>query len=86
MTNAVTLTGEQRARVKEIVCEILEIDVADVSGTSLFKEDHDADSMSAIEILTALELAFGIGIDQAELLRMVNLDGVVAVVEEGLSR
>ncbi|WP_329182077.1 acyl carrier protein (plasmid) [Streptomyces decoyicus] len=86
MTNVVTLTGEQRTQIKELVCEILEIDVADVTGTSLFKEDHDADSMSAIEILTSLEHAFSIEIDQAELTRMVNLDGAVAVVEEGLSR
>ncbi|MBM0232571.1 acyl carrier protein [Micromonospora sp. STR1_7] len=55
---------------------------ADVTDTSLFKEDHGADSLRAIEILAALEREFDITIDQAELSRMVNLNGVRAVVAE----
>lgn len=86
MTNAVSINEEQRAQIKEIVCEILEIEPTDVTDSSLFKEDHDADSLGAIEILSSLERTFDIEIDQAELTRMVNLDGVVAVVEEGLSK
>ncbi|MGW0845417.1 acyl carrier protein [Streptomyces sp. NPDC002787] len=85
MPSTAIVTAEQRAQIKEIVCEILEIEVADVTDTSLFKEDHGADSLGAIEILSSLEREFGIEIDQAELTRMVNLDGVVAVVEEGLA-
>lgn len=73
---------EQRAKIKEIVCEILEIDPAELTDTSLFKEDHGADSLGAIEILSALERTFDVEIDQAELTRMVNLDSVVAVVDE----
>jgi acyl carrier protein len=85
MTTANPSTGvdeELRAKVKEIVCEILEIDPAEMTGTSLFKEDHGADSMGAIEILSSLERTLGVDIDQSELARMVNLDGVVAVVTE----
>ena len=73
---------ERRTMVKEIVCEILEIDPSEMTGTSLFKEDHGADSMGSIEILSSLEKKFGVDIDQSELARMVNLDNVVAVVEE----
>ncbi|MFB6613104.1 acyl carrier protein [Streptomyces sp. NPDC085524] len=86
MPSTVALTTEQREQIKEIVCEILEIEIADVTDTSLFKEDHNADSLGAIEILSNLERTFSIEIDQAELTRMVNLDGVVAVVEEGLAK
>ncbi|MFJ8860129.1 acyl carrier protein [Streptomyces sp. NPDC102451] len=86
MTNAVRINEEQRAQIKEIVCEILEIEPTDVTDSSLFKEDHNADSLGAIEILSSLERTFDIEIDQAELTRMVNLDGVVAVVEESLSK
>lgn len=75
------ITSEQRAEIKGIVCEILEIEAAEVTDTSLFKEDHNADSLGAIEILSALERTFSIEIDQAELVRMVNLDGVVEVVQ-----
>jgi acyl carrier protein len=80
--SAVTIDENQKAQIKEIVSEILEIDPAEMTDTSLFKEDHDADSLGAIEILSALERTFSVEIDQAELTRMVNLEGVIAVVAE----
>lgn len=68
--------------IKSIVCEILELDEDEVTETSLFAEDHGADSLRAIEILASLEKAFTVVIDQAELSRMVNLRGVYDVVAE----
>ncbi len=53
-----------------------------MTPTSLFKEDHDADSLRAIEILASLEREFGIEIAQADMVRMVNLEGVHEVVAE----
>ncbi|MBB5954063.1 acyl carrier protein [Saccharothrix tamanrassetensis] len=82
MTSSVSIDADGKAKIKDIVSEILEIDPAEMTDTSLFKEDHDADSLGAIEILSALERTFGVEIDQAELTRMVNLEGVIAVVTE----
>ncbi|WP_028661666.1 acyl carrier protein [Saccharomonospora saliphila] len=79
MTAAVT---ERLETIKDIVCDILEIDPDEVTNTSLFADDHGADSLRAIEILASLEKQFSVVIDQAELPRMVNLDGVYAVVAE----
>ncbi|MGW7447636.1 acyl carrier protein [Kitasatospora sp. NPDC054795] len=76
------LTVEQRAQIKDIVCEILEIEPEEMTDTSLFKEVHGADSLGSIEILSSLERTFDVEIDQSQLTRMVNLDGVVAVVED----
>jgi acyl carrier protein len=76
------LRDERRDRIAEIVCEILEIDQQELTDTSLFKEDHNADSLRAIEILALLEREFGIEIDQSELARMVNLEAVCGVVAE----
>ncbi|GAA1114765.1 MULTISPECIES: acyl carrier protein [Streptomyces violaceusniger group] len=76
------LVQERRDDIKEIVCDILEIDPEELTDSSLLKEDHDADSLRAIEILAALEKTFEISIDQAEMSRMVNLDGIYAVVAE----
>lgn len=69
-------------QIKDIVCDILEIDPAEVTELSLFKEEHGADSLRAIEILAGLEREFDITIDQADLSRMVNLKGVREVVSE----
>lgn len=73
---------ERLALIKQIVSDILEIEVAEMTPTSLFKEDHDADSLRAIEILASLEKAFSVEIAQEALARMVNLDGVYAVVSQ----
>jgi len=82
-SNSTAVLGEKdKGRIKEIVCEILEIDPAELTETSFFKEDHGADSLRAIEILAALERTFRVTIDQAELDRMVNLAAVFSVVDE----
>ncbi|NJC70674.1 acyl carrier protein [Planosporangium thailandense] len=77
-----TITADQAEKIKEIVCEILEIDEAELTEESLFADDHGADSLRSIEILAALEKEFGLVIDQAELSRMVNLKGVYDVVQD----
>jgi acyl carrier protein len=83
----VTMATENRKNeIREIVCAILEIDQGEISDTSLFREDHGADSLRAIEILAALEESFRIRIDQSELARMVNLEGVYAVVAQAPAR
>jgi len=76
------IAGDRAIRIKEIVCEILELEDDEVTETSLFSEDHGADSLRAIEILASLEKEFNVVIDQAELARMVNLEGVYAVISE----
>ncbi len=77
-----TATSQWQAQAKELVCEILELEPEEVEPTSLFKEEHGADSLRAIEILAALERAFQVTISQADLARMVNLEGVYEVVAE----
>ncbi|MFD4035290.1 acyl carrier protein [Streptomyces sp. NBC_01102] len=79
-----TTAVEQQARIKEIVCDILELEEDEVTGEGLFKEEYGADSLRAIEILAGLEKEFKVTIDQSELERMVNLDGVYAVVQESI--
>lgn len=78
----VSTRDERAQKIKEIVCDILEIEEDEVTDTSLFAEDHSADSLRSIEILAGLEKEFNITIDQAELARMVNLNGVYEVVAE----
>lgn len=79
MTTAVDV---RTAKIKEVVCEILELEEDEVTDTSLFIEDHGADSLRAIEILASLEKEFSVVIDQSELPKMVNLEAVYAVVGE----
>jgi len=81
-----TIATQQREKIKDIVCDILEIEPAELKGASILKDEHDADSMVTIEILSALERAFSIRIDQGELANMVSLDAIVAVVDNATAR
>jgi len=76
----ITTVENRKSQMRGIVCEILEIDPGEISEDSLFKEDHDADSLGMIEILALLEKTYSVTIDETELIRMVNLSGVYAVV------
>ncbi|MCZ0987165.1 acyl carrier protein [Streptomyces diastatochromogenes] len=81
-TQIPALDETEQGQIKDIVCDILELELDEVTDTSLFKEEHDADSLRTIEILASLERTFGITLKQSELSRMVNLAGVYAVVAE----
>lgn len=80
MSTTVTEKEERLAEIKNLVCDILELEHEEVTETSLFKEEHGADSLRAIEILATLEKTFSIKIPQAQMATMVNLAGVYAVV------
>lgn len=77
-----TASRTRNDQIKKMVCEILELEEDEVTETSLLKEDHHADSLRAIEILAALERNFKAKIPQDELKRMVNLKGIIEVVDQ----
>ncbi|MCX3062130.1 acyl carrier protein [Streptomyces beihaiensis] len=74
------VTPDEKQLIKGIVCDILELEGDEIADDSLFVEDHDADSMRLIEILSSLELNLRVTIEQSELPRMVNLRGVYEVI------
>jgi acyl carrier protein len=69
--------------VKGIIAEVLGVDPDDIEPGTRFKEDLNADSLHAIEIITRLEKAYSIKyIPQNELARMTTLDDVYSVLRE----
>jgi len=79
---SVTIIEERKNTIKNIVADILEIELEEMTETSRFQEDHNADSLRAIEILASLEKEFQIEIPQSELAKMNNLSGVYEVVKQ----
>ena len=68
--------------LREIVAEVLEVEPEEITDTSHFVDDHDADSLRAIEILARLEKIYKIEIPQTELPKMENLSAVYDVVRQ----
>ena len=53
-------------KIKELVADHLEIDVAEITDTTTFK-DLDADSLDTVEILMEIEDEFGVEVKQGEI-------------------
>ncbi|GAB2789504.1 acyl carrier protein [Amycolatopsis magusensis] len=69
-------------QIRAIVCEHLELEPDQLTETSLFVEEHEADSLALMDVLAALERTFGVSIDQAQFSRMTDLRNVYGVVAE----
>ena len=61
-------------RMKKVICEQLEADEATVTEKTSFVDDLGADSLAIVELVLAMEEAFGVAIpdDQAENLRTIG--------------
>lgn len=76
------LSERDTQAIRDIIAEVLEVDPRDVQGSTNFVTDLGADSMRVIEILSRLETALSIFIDQAQLARMISFDSVCEVVSD----
>ncbi|MGP3947299.1 acyl carrier protein [Streptomyces sp. 7N604] len=79
---SVATRRQQLEEIREIVAEVLELEPEEITDTSLFIEEHDADSLRAIEILARLEKKYRVEIPQSDLPRMVHLTAVYEVLAE----
>lgn len=68
--------------LREVVAEVLEVEPEEITETSHFVDDHEADSLRAIEILARLEKMYKIEIPQTELPKMENLRAVYDIVAQ----
>ncbi|MFJ5223137.1 acyl carrier protein [Streptomyces sp. NPDC088400] len=74
-------TREQHLdELREIVAEVLEVEPEEITETGSFVDEHEADSLRAIEILARIEKKYKIDIPQAELPNMGHLKAVYDVV------
>ncbi|TGA92974.1 acyl carrier protein [Streptomyces sp. MZ04] len=80
-----TLADEDRARIKDVVCEVLDIEPEDITLTGSFTKDYAADSMALVALGASLERTFDIEIEDMKVDLMDDLENVFAVVGEALA-
>lgn len=73
-------------RLRELCAEVLELDAAQVVPEAHFADDLGADSLDLVELVEAIEEAFGISVDDEELAEVTTVAEAVALVEAKLRR
>lgn len=73
--------AERINELREMISEVLEVEPDEMTETSLFNEDHEADSLRAIEILARIEKTYKVEIPQSDLNEVVNLASVYEVLK-----
>ena len=68
-------------RVKPLIAEALNLDVADVTLEATLKDDLGIDSLDAVELIMELEDEFGVKIEDAEAQAFVTIGDIVALLE-----
>jgi acyl carrier protein len=76
------VVSERMNALREMIADVLEVEPSEITDTSNFQEDHEADSLRAIEILARIEQDYNLEIPQDELSNMTNLIGVYEVVKK----
>jgi acyl carrier protein len=68
--------------LRDLVCDVFELEPEEVTGTSSFVDDLGVDSLSLIELVSQCEKRYRIRIAESQLKTMLTLDGVYRVVTE----
>ncbi len=69
-------------KIKEIIEEKLNLDVADVTAETRFKEDLEVDSLDLFELVMALEEEFGTEIPTEDLTELTTVGAVIDYIEK----
>jgi acyl carrier protein len=80
MSQLAAIESERLQQLHDIITDILELEPGELTGTSDFIDDHDADSLMAIDIIARIEREMGVRIPNEALPEMVNLQAVVGLV------
>ena len=68
-------------RVKEIIEEQLNLDGVEITETTRFKEDLEADSLDLFELVMAFEEEYGIEIPSEDLEKITTVGSVIEYIQ-----
>ena len=72
-------------KIKEIIADVADLDVADIADDALFIDDLQLDSLSLLEIGVDVDFAFKLGVSEDRLSQLRSIPETVGLVEEILT-
>ena len=76
------MNEEVLEKVKGIIAELLDIDAAEITAESRFREDLEADSLDLVELIMEFEEAFGSEISDEDAQKITTVGEAVKYVSE----
>ncbi|MBC8069040.1 MAG: acyl carrier protein [Deltaproteobacteria bacterium] len=76
------MSADIEARIKEIICEQLDVKPEDVSEAKNFTEDLGADSLAIVELVLALEEQFDVKIPDDEVDKIKTVGDAVSYIKQ----
>ncbi len=74
--------NEIQKRVKEVVSNVLGIDISEITDEANFVFDLGADSMQSVELVAGFEEEFEIEMDEDKALEIQNIEDAVNFIAE----
>ena len=74
-----------RSSVKQMVSDIAEVPLVDVTDTASFMDQLGMDSLRALELMVAVDKKYKIKIPESEFVNIANVDQAVAAVQRQLA-
>lgn len=68
-------------KIKEIISELVEVDVSTIGDTALIIDDLGADSIAVMEIVMELEEEYGVEVPTEDVLNLKTVADIVAYIE-----
>ncbi|MGV9319642.1 acyl carrier protein [Streptomyces sp. NPDC003660] len=84
MSDITTTPVLDKEQLRDLVADILDLDVAEVTDEAHFTEDLDVDSLMALEIIVRLEKAYGVKLAEADLVSITSLQGTYELLADKL--
>lgn len=73
-----------RKKIVDILCEALSIDESKITDDAHLKDDLGADSLDGVELIMALEEAFGVSIPDEESEKIQKVEDIYSCLESAL--
>lgn len=71
----------EKEKVKQIISDMLKINMSEITDNASFYNDLGADSLDAIELVMALEEEFGISIPDEDIKKIDVVSDVIKYIE-----